>query len=760
MHGPALTALAQGGPASSGPNAPRPRPPTQAPVSGKGRSSSAAPVDALGPWRVGETAGTGAALGWKVTAIEQHSEFVRVEFRDASERGAGPVKLEIVARPATGDPFSTARYRVQPAPGESPDEEFVLDQVDLVRAWEQRAGEATLFAPAPTPGAAREDRSEHLARGPPNPVAGPQATGRRHISPIDVLSFWHVAWLLLPLLSLLLALATARHRPALRRSLAVSAAVTTAVPLAAAAALHAMPVPIDWITPLHEGTTEFGILRLYGEGIHSGDAHQAVVFLLGLGQDLVLPSLVRFHALLAIANATLIWALVSRVQQSRWIAAFLTLEWVANFAGRQAAFSELPSTLCHFTLLHGTIGWLVARDAAVPWLRWVGWLQVLLATVLLAGTRPELAFFGVTALASGVWQAAAPGTAGERWAAAAFGRTRELLTLRRPLTLLALIAGWMVAFNLEFRHQPAFQLLMPLPGDLYGTFLYVLGKISVPACVLFAFGVVELWRGGVATAWVLVSGLVCTRLYWIYGHHGAATWEMLRYGTYWLPLLVLIPAAGADGWRRSKVYQQLSGRARVVLAILATFALAAHSTNYPGASLSRLGGLLPVVTKRGFLRFDAQLEAQMWLRQLESTPECVIVTRIATSPLAHRDARGAESIPSAWIAFGGPLHRPVRLPVGATLDAAIDASLPADTCILVGRGIDCALSPPIGCVSRDGPPLQYANAKLDTWTHVDHAPLVPPIVMGIWPYRAAAAAPNPAAPPLPAASTPSAAAAP
>ena len=74
-------------------------------------------------------------------------------------------------------------------------------------------------------------------------------------------------------------------------------------------------------------------------------------------------------------------------------------------------------------------------------------------------------------------------------------------------------------------------------------------------------------------------------------------------------------------------------------------------------------------------------------------------------------------------------------PDAENLDQAIDAALPDAKCVLLGRGVDCALVPSIGCVERETAPLQRIDASGRPWTHAGHAPLRGPVTLGVWPFR-------------------------
>lgn len=717
-------------------SAPTPTPTLTAPGDTGGDVASSAEV---GPWRVGAVIDG----GWTVAAIERHDEYIRVAFRTGNGVTGQWARIELVARPSVVDAFCTERHRLQPAPGESPDEAFVLLQVALLRRWEQGHPEVALVSPPrakaePASASGRVDPAQPDATGP----NWPRPRGGHDVEMGDVVSAWHVTWALLPLLSLLLALAYARLRPDLRRSLIAASAWSLFVPLAAWWAAASFVVPVDWITPLHEGTTEFGIRRLYGEGIHSERAHFDLVFLLARNGGIVLPALAKAHALIGIANAALLFAIVLHVQRGWGIALLLAAELVGSSAIRNAALSELPSTLCHFAMLHGAIGWLIAwRPEAPGWLRTVAWTQVSLATALLAATRPELALLGTAAVASALWERQIDAATRVRWFAAAMAWMRDVVRLRRPVTLaliaLVVCAVWVVGDRLS----TMLRLPFPMPGEILATLQGTVAEVSLATVVLLALGVRALWRGGTRTMWILATIAVWLRLYWVYGHNGNAVWELWRYGTYWTPLLLLIAAAGAAPWRQTIAGLRLQRGSHGVLALLTVVALLGQVTMSSGMTLAQLQGPTRHVTAIGMMAFDSQLETRMWLRQLEATPECVIVARVTDEILAHRDRRDATSLQDAWLAFGGRLPHPIRLPAADSLDAALDATLPTGTCVLLGRGIDCALVPSIGCQMPDGPPLQRVDVSDRPWTHEQHAPLQPPVVLGVWPLRQGRGAP-------------------
>lgn len=695
-------------------------------------------VDRIGPWQVGAA----AIGGGQVDAIERHDEFVRIAFTHQGPDGRRKIeRLEIVAQPVVGDPFSTRRHRIQPLPGESPDEDFVLAQANVLRAWEDKNAGETVVAGRRSNSADGQHRGAQPATGPPGAAQSAAATnlprhaGGHHVTRWNVASPWLLAWLLLPLLSLLLIAVYARQRPDRRVALGIASAWSVGVPAIAALLLWSVELPTDAITSLHEGTTEFGIHRLYGDWIHAGPAHQAIVSILQPNGGVVLPTLVKLHVVVGIANVALFVAMLLQLQRSRWLALLLVCELVTNDSLIYATLSEVPSTLCHFALLHGTIAWLLTVDRTISRrLRVAAWVQVALATATVTATRTELGIFGLAAMASAFWETTAAGTPREAWFAEAQRWVHELLTLRRPITLAIILVSWS-ALSMVIEHNLVYALLMPLPGDVYSMILYLFHHFSVGTCVLIALGAAGLWRDGIRSAWVLISAFLLFRVSWIYGHQGDARWELLRYGSYWIPQLLWIAAAGGAVLRRSRFYTQLTKPARVVLGMLAAGALFGHANDNDQASLATLGGLIRHPTASGVLALDSQLETRLWLRQIEQTPDCVIVARVAASLERIEQDGNAATMPSAWVAFSGGLAKPIRLPDAENLDQAIDAALPDAKCVLLGRGVDCALVPSIGCVERETAPLQRIDASGRPWTHAGHAPLRGPVTLGVWPFR-------------------------
>ena len=205
-----------------------------------------------------------------MAALTLHQEFCRVLLRRTTENSTSiEVELELVANTGPPDAFASRLHRLQPAQGADVPEVVVAAAADALRAWE-------LVHPGVALVAARQLH--------PPPTAPPTAEGQeamrapdRPWDPSSIGWLWLLAWALLPLLTLTLVASRALQRHAQRRSLGLAIGWTVAVPTAVIAATWSVDVPLDFVTPLHEGFTRLGVGRLFGKGIHAGVAYLAVV---------------------------------------------------------------------------------------------------------------------------------------------------------------------------------------------------------------------------------------------------------------------------------------------------------------------------------------------------------------------------------------------------------------------------------------------------------------------------------------------------
>ena len=78
-------------------------------------------------WAPGHT----TAQGWKVTTVDDsHIEFIRIGF----EKGGTTTTLEVAFNEDGPGDWATEKYRLMPAPGETPPEDLLLDAIGELRA--------------------------------------------------------------------------------------------------------------------------------------------------------------------------------------------------------------------------------------------------------------------------------------------------------------------------------------------------------------------------------------------------------------------------------------------------------------------------------------------------------------------------------------------------------------------------------------------------------------------------------------------------
>lgn len=91
------------------------------------RPPNATPARGEVPWKAGQT----TASGWTVSAVEaDNEEYVRVGFT----KGAENTKIEVAYNEAGVGDWSTTRYRLMPAPDQTPPEELLNEAMATLKA--------------------------------------------------------------------------------------------------------------------------------------------------------------------------------------------------------------------------------------------------------------------------------------------------------------------------------------------------------------------------------------------------------------------------------------------------------------------------------------------------------------------------------------------------------------------------------------------------------------------------------------------------
>lgn len=675
------------------------------------------------PW----TAGTEAAPGWTVTTVERHAEYVRVYAESADGVRTG---VEIVpVRPPAG-PYDTALYRVQAAPDTSPPHELVNRFVTGLRAWESSPGHKPLVA------------TQFKVPPPPDAVIT-WVLSRSFLGEAPLLA------LLLVAMALALAFATGAAWLAVRPAPGTLPFVVAGLAAVALAALLVDPasLPLDVITPMHEGGTWRGIRRLYADGIHSGPVHQALLPMLRHGAGAALRNLVVANLLLE-ATALVGVIAMSRSAFGSWPrAVFAGVAWTVQLPVLHAATSELSAALVHvIAVLSFPAVALLARlgepGAAVPApglrsARRLALLQVALCTVLAALTRRELVILAA-ALPAAVALAAGRRDLLERAHAAARRAVGSLVLPPRGLrtvlawgVVAALVAlevlrwGTPDAPSVEgFDLSVALAGLSPLNPSVVEMPLITL-QLVTPGIVLLALvGVVVAVVRRSDLTLLAVAALVLFRTHHEAGH-GTCIEEHLRYATYAWPIIALFSVVG---WKTVAAALRRRAHPRFLAAPLALACL------IPGPALDRSGA--PAAPHTGFdsvlMSRNVQVEGRVLLEALERFPACTFVSRVVES----ESVLGSDDRTTAWVAFGGPLVRPRVLGRGPQGRSFGDLrAMVGGDCVLVYEGLDChrLLFPACSPETQGLRPLLRYSFASERYTAIEHTGgYRTPLGLGVW----------------------------
>ena len=647
-----------------------------------GRTRFAGPIVALAPFALAVFALAGPALaafgptaapwapgdqvgGWEVTDVRSHPEFLRVFLtRDGAETA-----FEVVREDGGPGPFASERHRVQPAPdaANTPDEALLQAAVPTLAAWERTLPDDA----GPTAhGSRAEPRSDTLLR---DALASPVPLALTGI--------------------VLLALVTLRLRRLprdQRRPLAAGAGAVVLV-LVAARALPAALVPTAWVTPLHEGGTEYLLQVLHGEYANAGPFFGAVkAVLAGPPDGLALLAVVRMNVALWLLTAGLLAALVApRLGRLAFVAPALLL--VAEPLGLHAAFSELPAaTFGVLAMLLALVFRWTLEPAASRAERAVGLAAAALLTLDVALTRLELAPIAAAAVAAVIAQRL--GRRGGRWAALfdppPRSRWRRWLG---PIVLLGAVVAavalleW-IPYDGEGFVEWMLRAWRPSRGGWQDGAGLLVGTLPLGLVVLIAVGLVEGLRRPLATGGLALTVPFVLLLYvaqWGWGY-----FVQYRYLVVLWPAIVLLVLVGAAPFVRA--FERLATRGPHGRAL----AVAAATLGVVAVAAPRFQGLRvdAIATEPAapfqLMACNKQREARFLVDWLRTHPDSTLLTRASLPPHTEAD-RGTRCGP---VVFGADLPRPLdsRSPADA-IRAAATAAETRGGGLLCYRGLDANL---------------------------------------------------------------------
>lgn len=501
-------------------------------------------------------------------------------------------------------------------------------------------------------------------------------------------------------------------------------------------------LPVQWLAPLQEGTSDTALRLARGEGGHAGWVFDR--FLLGavVGEQRRLDALVVFHLAAAAAATIGLTGLLVAVDGRPGVVGALTAAWLWAVPVRWAAWSEGPAPVLwwYLLVLAALLGGVRGRGGAWRGVAAVGGLA---GCVLLVGVRPELALLPAGAL--GAWGAVATGLAARadallRRVAASVGRSVQT----RPVWAgvgacacgLAVWGGYEHLLPGHVAHGTAswvISALHPLdPSPL--AWPPLLGATWPPGFVaLVLAGIAVSLRHPTRGCGVGLALFLLLRLYHSAAHGGflgrrgdVAVFEVVRYLGFVAPALVAVAWIGLVA---------IEGRwpavARGLLVACLLPPVPAAARLWPRSTAAREGaapfGLFAPPSR------DLQLEVRTLVGLLRAHGDCGFAVRTRATPPgwtvfpgpdagAPRHARGAVEVASfveAW----------QRVP-----DAACLIVVHGHAAALAGGVVDLANAPEVARAAHVGP--SYAHPA-HGWSVDGAVPVV------AWRLERPAAAPPP-----------------
>lgn len=306
--------------------------------------------------------------GWTVKGYVAHAEFIRFTLG----RSGQSATIELVADPSPAGEWTTGRHRLQPGPGARPDEALLRGLMPAVRQWD-----------------AHQSRSVVVPIGTSDPLV---EAGRADAPVLHSFraagAFW-VGGCLWLMAAALCWLHWARRREYL--------AMLGAAPLLAGLAVWLLrwPIGVQWLHLLHEAGDP--LTAMLQPEDHAG-LLPSVLRALWPEHPQLWTGLARAaHAQVWIVGLAgvglLLWA-ARRVPL--WVAAGVLIGLSASPAWWRAVLSELPSAWVALLVWGALASWDLWRSAQTlrPW-RWLAGFHLVLTSIALWQTRPELGLAGI-----------------------------------------------------------------------------------------------------------------------------------------------------------------------------------------------------------------------------------------------------------------------------------------------------------------------------------------------------------------------------
>lgn len=497
------------------------------------------------------------------------------------------------------------------------------------------------------------------------------------------------AWLVANAVALLLLAVVlggwARARADVRRAI-IAALLCGGIAVAGVLLFTPTPIPIGWVTVLHEGRSAANVRQLYGQTAHAGIGFHYLVDLVTRRDLTTLPAVVKLNLCLAAANTIIFAALAGARLSSRWGGLVFGALYLANINTIHAAFSETPA------MAWTTLFWLgcvaaaaiADRDHTTPRLRRLAVALLALIAGLAALLRGELLVIGAPAVAVAVAKEWGVEAAIRRGAARAWTLVRGLLAGPLWVLLAAVAAGLAIAF---VPWLGAVSYLIDGLAPLNLSFLLLPQKLGmflpVAVIALFILGVIDTTRRCLQFFLLPIAVLSLAK---VYASATQGVLESFRYLTFLTPPVFLLAVFGVDALAelaRRQAWPSWWRRAAILLAALSVSAWQPLGPREIFGLRQHLPGL---ATPIPLLARNQQSEVRYLLDLVGRHPECTFLIRTPDIGRVSDGPRGYR-----WSAFGGGVPSTETSDRGQSAGEAAAALAPDATCVLFYRSLDCNL---------------------------------------------------------------------
>lgn len=476
------------------------------------------------------------------------------------------------------------------------------------------------------------------------------------------------------------------------------------LPLISGALDHS--VPVEWLSPLREGTSINHAEVVAAEAIQQGPG------MTGLWMEVLpvtfdLGGVVAANLAFVVSAMLLLAPMLTRISGSRWVAAGLLIATALSPTMEASALSETGGwrTAWMEALMALPVATLLTPATSAE--RALARTALLLETLAFIGVRAELMILPLAACGIGL--------APPAWddVVASWFRPRWLALAGVVVCLLAWLQPVYVVDPVRFGHAAVLLTVVQPWNVLWAALPFEwLRHLPLPTVAAAMVGLFEVLRRPFGTAGLGLIVLLLGALYRGEAHQpslfnlaGASGWELVRYAPH---LLVPMLALAALGARRIRV----PGPVWIALALIPPIS----------RPLTALGTIEPPdAFGARVVDQDAQREVRALYQHLLDEPDCAVLLPVRPWGPIGSD-RSLTWVALTYDVIGAHFHREGLAPMGAAEAAA--ALVPGATCVAVWRSLDCNTTPGADCTAVDAlPHLSDARWTTRPFVHPDHGVL-------------------------------------